>query len=1020
MDRNFFLLLLCFFLSGLAALIYETAWTREFAFVFGTSDLAVATVLAAYMGGLALGAAVAGRVGERIARPVLAYGLLELGIAVAALAVPLGVAASRWFYVAVFGGLDALPDAGGLPTALFYLVCSFVILIVPTAMMGATLPLLARHAVREEAQIGRRIGVLYAVNTAGAVSGVLIGAFVLLPNLGLRSTIGVAAAVNALVFLAAWALARRAPPLPTETPGTRPAAAPRVGRASWILPLVMLSGFASFSYEVLWVRLLGHVVGGSVHAFATMLASFLLGIALGSAVASRLATSPRRSAAGFAVAQLGIALLSAVAFAVVNALPQLSERLQAQGFDRLWVDTLTCMATLFPAAVCIGATFPFAVRLLARGSEDAGPASARAYSWNTLGSITGSIAAAFFLVPGLGFEGTLAFCVGLNLLLAAAAAWIFEPRRPLLLAFAAAGAVALALMPPTTPWGVLRSSSMSAGMTAWGPVAYFGVGRSSTVLVTDQRQAFALRTNGLPEAGMLRKGSWHNASPTTRWLTALPVFARPETREMLVIGFGGGMLLEVVPQSVKRIDVVELEPKVIEANRSVADERWRDPLSDPRVHIHTNDARNALLLADRQYDAIVSQPSHPWAGGAAHLYTREFFERVESRLSEDGAFVQWIGLPFVDEELLRGLLAALADVFDHVEAYQPPPGGSLLLLASNAPLDPQANAAQAIAENPEDMQLLGIFAPEDVVASLALDDVAVRELAAGAEPNRDGHNRLQARSARLGEDSLRGADFDALTAPVDPLALRPPAEADRFYLLRQIHPTARQERVAGTFEDPVDRLTAEALVGIAQGKRNSPRTKLREALEKDPHHREARAALLRLKAGELARGADPATLLAAPLSDAERVVATGWHVRNEDSSGDALLALDEELAAVPIVHPLGPDAARLRVQARVMSGEEERLQEAVAISEASLSHRPDPRSLLIRAEVFAAAGEDAALLQTLGVFLVSLRELEETGPRQAMVQRARNLARGSESEDPAIRPLRRNIFRQLGLDERNA
>src|SRR5262249_48645551 len=152
---------------------------------------AVATVLAAYMAGLAAGAAIAGRYAARLARPVLVYGLLELGIAVAALAVPLAIAAARWLYVALFGSQEALPDAGGLATSLFYLGCSFVLLLVPTALMGATLPLLARHAVRDDAQIGSRIGILYAVNTTGAVGGVVLAAFVLLPGVGLRATIAV-------------------------------------------------------------------------------------------------------------------------------------------------------------------------------------------------------------------------------------------------------------------------------------------------------------------------------------------------------------------------------------------------------------------------------------------------------------------------------------------------------------------------------------------------------------------------------------------------------------------------------------------------------------------------------------------------------------------------------------------------------------------------------------------------------------------------------------------------------------
>ena len=187
---RFPLLLLCFLLSGFAALLYETAWTREFAFVFGTSELAVVSVLAAYMGGLAAGAGVAARLAPRVRRPVLVYGLLELGIAASALAVPSAIRAATALYtLRLRRASRRRPRQGQLAGALFYLLCSFAILLVPTGLMGATLPLLARHAVRRDDEIGRRIGLLYAINTAGAVLGTLCAAFVLLPALGLRATV---------------------------------------------------------------------------------------------------------------------------------------------------------------------------------------------------------------------------------------------------------------------------------------------------------------------------------------------------------------------------------------------------------------------------------------------------------------------------------------------------------------------------------------------------------------------------------------------------------------------------------------------------------------------------------------------------------------------------------------------------------------------------------------------------------------------------------------------------------------
>src|SRR5258705_3553113 len=249
---TFALLLACFFLSGFSALLYETAWTREFAFVFGTSELAVVAVLAAYMGGLALGAALAARLAPRVRRPVLAYGVLELGIALWALALPSAIRAVSALYLGWLGGLDALPETLGFATHLFHLAGAFAVLVPCTALMGATLPLLANHAVTRDDEIGSRVGLLYAANTTGAIAGTLAAAFVLLPALGLRHTVQFGAAVNALVFAAAAALARSAPPGSAAAPA-------RSHGVPWILPAIAISGAVSFSYEVLWFRLLGQV-----------------------------------------------------------------------------------------------------------------------------------------------------------------------------------------------------------------------------------------------------------------------------------------------------------------------------------------------------------------------------------------------------------------------------------------------------------------------------------------------------------------------------------------------------------------------------------------------------------------------------------------------------------------------------------------------------------------------------------------------------------------------------------------
>jgi spermidine synthase len=296
---------LCFLLSGFAALLYQTAWMRQLSTVFGTSELAVATILAAYMAGLALGAALAARVMHRIRRPILVYGILEATIAISAIAVPFLLQLAGFVYAEMFGGLPQPPDASGLGQSMFYLSVTFIVLAVPTACMGATLPMVTRYAVHKDEEVGPRVGLLYSINTAGAIAGTLAAAFLLLPALGLWGTILVGAVVNLLVFGIAALLAKRGgiesatPGGPKSTFGWRP--------ASWILPLMLLSGVVTFSYEVLWTRLLSHILGGSVVAFATMLASFLSGIAIGSAVASRIAKTRAGAQVGFIISEIGIA-----------------------------------------------------------------------------------------------------------------------------------------------------------------------------------------------------------------------------------------------------------------------------------------------------------------------------------------------------------------------------------------------------------------------------------------------------------------------------------------------------------------------------------------------------------------------------------------------------------------------------------------------------------------------------------------------------------------------------------------
>jgi predicted membrane-bound spermidine synthase len=732
-----------------------------------------------------------------------------------------------------------------------------------------------------------------------------------------------------------------------------------------MLPLIMISGAASFSYEVLWTRLLGHLFGGSIFAFATMLASFLSGIAIGSAVASRFASSPERATRGFALAQVGTAILSIAAFAFSDELPSLSRTFALAFGDRALADAGIAALTLLPAALCIGATVPFAIRVCARDEADAGRASASVLAWNTLGAILGAIGTGFFLLPAAGYATVISAAAATNLALGLLAARSQLAKRSFIAYSSAAIALCVVLLPPDPPWRLLRASSLDSDLHG-GEIVYFGVGRSATVLLAEQGMAWRLRTNGLPESQIHPPGMHPASHPFAQWLGAGASLARPEARRMLVVGLGGGIVLGSVPSLIQHIDVVEIEPEVIEANRAVAPLRGEDPLSDPRVHLIRNDARAALLLADgEEYDIIASQPSHPWTGGAAHLYTREFFALARERLSPGGVLAQWMALKYIDESLLRSLIATLTDVFPHVVVYRPG-SSALLFFASDEPLDLEKSSARAIAAAPDEFATLGIFGPEDVAVSQILDDAGSHAFSSGAEIVTDDRNLLQMRSLQASRNPRRRLATAALNAGTDPLAA-PELPWDRVELIQRLvarRMIDRAQRVARHEADPAKRAAADGIIALAVGQRAAARRRLEEALALDPGSAPARAALLRLRK-EAATRADPdLDKMISTFPEPEVAVVEGWRAEAA-KDWSALSDLEPRLALLGPTDPLFADAIRLRVAWRLGLGDASSAAEALPLVDSLIPVSRLAMNWVLRARVCAAAGDERAALASL-------------------------------------------------------
>jgi len=691
----------CFFLSGAGSLVLEVVWTRHLRLVFGTTTLAISTILVAYMSGLGIGGFAGGRLAGRVRDGVRAYGLIELAVGVYALAVPA--------IFAVFPALGGswLAQLSFWPAALVRFALALAVLILPTIGMGMTLPFLTAAVVREREAAGRGVAILYGVNTLGAVTGVFLGTFALLPALGVRGASLAGAGIYLAVGAIALWLARRAPTADVLAPTPESVSAvPRAALARWNPALLAYGtvGFTSLVYEVAWTRALSMVMGSSIYAFACMLAAFLLGIALGSLAAQRWADRIGRPLVAYAVGIAVLGVLSLLALSLLPLLPAaymaLVRRFGASPLPFVLSQVSVAIAVMFPPALVLGALFPLLARTQA-DAEGAAPAVGDVYFVNTVGSAAGAFLAGFLFLPWLGLRGTAALAISLNL--AAGAGLLLwrgseRPRQRLALGAApAALALVIALFPPAFDaqklalggyvparvFGDQPDSSMLEGV-APETLLYYRDGLSATVSVHEMNDQRTLHLNGKPDAST-------NLDTGTQVLLghAGMLFGKPP-RKVLVIGFASGMTVGSAARhpEVEEIDAVELEPAMIEASHFFEHVNSK-PLADPRVKVILDDGRHYVETTPTRYDVIVSEPSNPWLTGVSNLFTREFFAAVRRALTPEGRLVAWFPLYAIDRDALRSILTELRAQFPNVYALvinRAVP--DLMLLATMQPLEP--------------------------------------------------------------------------------------------------------------------------------------------------------------------------------------------------------------------------------------------------------------------------------------------------------------------------------------------
>ncbi len=775
------LLLPLFFVSGGTALIYQTLWNRDLHLVFGTSTFAIATVLAAFMAGLALGGAVMARFADDLPRPLLAYGALEIGIGLYALAFPWLVSLASTVYLAIAWQLAPPPLLFGL---LQFAIVG-VTLLLPTAAMGATLPLLARFATRKLGAAGDRIGTLYAVNTAGAVFGTWLAGFILLPSLGLWTTTVLAAIANlalggAAIGLSIWARSgdeaaeEQAPEVEDDL------SEPFVPHLVPVAIALGVAGFSSLVYEVAWTRVLALMIGASVYAFSVMLLAFLVGIAIGGKLGGPIADRAlkRRGQAGVLQLLAGIELgVAGLSYGLMYIFPELPfwyvwvfDALGAgDSPTMMWVTSLVVSGLVMtPPAVLMGIAFPVAVRAVVGDREALGGPVGNVYAANTVGGMVGAFLAGFVLLPFVGVQSTIFIAAVGNLVAGAVAlfaardrsemaATTFQPWMSAPVAIVAAS-LAFVLLPP--PWDpMLMTSGMYHYVTEFDDhsregileysvglydLVYYEEGLSSVVTVAKNHESgnMWLANNGKVDA------STTTDMPTQVLCSLLPMQFAESHEDVLVIGLASGITAGAVTQldDLGHMDIVELEPAIEQAAREFGAFN-NDVLDDPRVTLLANDGRNHLLVTpEESYDVIVSEPSNPWITGVSNLFTREFWEMGKKRLKPGGVWSQWVQMYGMDDRDLKSLLRTFAEVYPHVLLYATIDDADLVLIGSDSPLVPDPALAEGLFAHPNvkrQLRVVDVTDPYELVAMFQMDRDTILEATEGSPLNTDDNMRIE-------------------------------------------------------------------------------------------------------------------------------------------------------------------------------------------------------------------------------------------------------------------------------------
>jgi spermidine synthase len=1016
------LLFLLVFCSGVTGLTYQVLWVRMHYDALGITVLAMVTVVAVFMGGLALGSLLFGRMVDRVSSPARLYGLLEIGIGVSAvLLLPL-----LSLFTSIFDSVQRQHELSfGLQT-LARVLYSGSVLLAPTVLMGGTFPALCRYLVPTgERGAGRTIGAVYGVNTLGAVGGALVAGFVLIEALGIRSSVLVTAALNLIVGVAALFLF----PGVREADGkedreSAPAAAPAGGDRregdpdGSVIPIVLavslISGFVSIGYEVFWSKALVFFIGNSTYAVSLTLASFLFGIAFGSLVYARIERRIKRPFLALGVCQIAVGVAGALTVPVLcklfysaDWLP-LSVHFEVSAYESVpWIANilriaLTCLFVMVVPTTIMGIGFPLAAAVLVRARRDVGRSLGNLYAINTLGSILGAAVSGTVVIALFGVQKGILALAFFNLV---AGVLVFHRSRPRERLFLASIILLfLALAAGSARFLTLPAGFRSESESPRDAVLFYDEGIAGIVKVYKKPTGAKL----MSVDGAVIGSTADELQLKQKILAHLPAVLAKETKSALAVGLGSGITLGVLGlhDTFDVIDAIEIVPEVVEGAALFERDNF-GILNDPRTTMRIGDGVVYLRTTLRSYDVISSDPklNHSYVGNAA-VYSSTYYRHCLDRLNEGGIMCQWVPTLLPSEDW-KTVARTFLSVFPYVSIWFFEPSHAIMV-GSDAPLRVDPSRIDAALADPDvraDLAAFGLDSPGAILGSfLAADDSLRRYVGEGPIHTFD-RPTLEFRLPRtLAERPLHLVEADNLEAMI------PFAGDVRDHLA----PGAWDALAPVEREEIVRSLDARApfLAGVVRSTREAQfvagRVEFTEAGRIAPADGRVRILLERIRseetslAGRAGGGGDPVALLR-----------LGIHRFQEDRFDEARVLFEEALAAKPdLVEAwidLGAALERLG-----------RIDEAVEAWRRAIRLRPDERrpylnlaaalrlrgenddALALLEECRARAGENAALHYQMGETYAALGKTEDA-------RRHAELAVRADPEEPRFRDLLRRI-----------